>query len=130
MALFILLFLLFFLKEVSLADVRKEISFCNKTGTKIIGVVENMSGFVCPNCSHESHIFAPVTGGAEKMCNDMGIPLLAKVPLDPNILMSCEKGKFLGEGNENSKAAREYEKIGQGNFLQPSKKKYFTYIHS
>lgn len=38
-------------QEVALADVRKEINFCNKTGLKVIGVVENMSGFVCPNCA-------------------------------------------------------------------------------
>jgi Mrp family chromosome partitioning ATPase len=52
---------------VALADVRKEISFCLKTGTKIIGIVENMSGFVCPNCSHHCDIFKPVTGGAKEM---------------------------------------------------------------
>ena len=58
-------------QEVALADVRKEIKFCEKTGTRILGIVENMSGFVCPNCSHESQIFAPVTGGAAQMCNDI-----------------------------------------------------------
>jgi len=51
-----------------LADVRKEISFCLKTNTAIFGVVENMSGFVCPNCSHHTDIFHPTTGGAESMC--------------------------------------------------------------
>lgn len=51
-------------QEVALADVRKEINFCKKTETKVLGVVENMSGFVCPHCSCESQIFPPVTGGA------------------------------------------------------------------
>lgn len=41
-------------QEVALSDVRKEINFCMKTGTRVLGVVENMSGFVCPNCTHES----------------------------------------------------------------------------
>mmetsp|Transcript_24644 Transcript_24644/g.21872 ORF Transcript_24644/g.21872 Transcript_24644/m.21872 type:complete len:263 (+) Transcript_24644:29-817(+) len=54
-------------QEVALLDVRKELNFCFKTETNVLGVVENMSGFVCPNCSHESHIFKPVTGGAEAM---------------------------------------------------------------
>jgi Mrp family chromosome partitioning ATPase len=51
-----------------LSDVRKEINFCKKTEIPIIGVVENMSGFVCPGCACESQIFPPVTGGAAKMC--------------------------------------------------------------
>ena len=80
-------------QEVALADVRKEIKFCEKTGTRILGVVENMSGFVCPNCSHDSQIFAPVTGGAAQMCNDMQIPLLGQIPIEPKLLMSCEGGK-------------------------------------
>lgn len=49
-------------QEVALQDVRKEIDFCNKVGIPIIGVVENMSGFVCPNCKGESQIFRPTTG--------------------------------------------------------------------
>ncbi len=61
---------------MALADVRKEINFCKKTETRVLGVVENMSGFVCPNCDCESLIFPPVTGGAAKMCADMGVPLL------------------------------------------------------
>jgi Mrp family chromosome partitioning ATPase len=78
---------------VSLSDVRKEINFCKKTETPIIGVVENMSGFVCPNCECESQIFPPITGGATKMCNDMQVPLLTQIPLEPKLLLSCESGK-------------------------------------
>ena len=70
-------------QEVALADVRKELNFCTKTNTKIIGVVENMSGFVCPGCSKESQIFAPVSGGAGKMCEDFKVPLLSRIPLEP-----------------------------------------------
>lgn len=53
---------------MSLSDVRKELNFCKKTEIPIIGVVENMSGFVCPSCQCESQIFPPITGGATKMC--------------------------------------------------------------
>ena len=63
-------------QEVALLDVRKEINFLKKTETKILGVVENMSGFVCPKCSHQCEIFPPVSGGATKMCEDAGVPLL------------------------------------------------------
>ncbi|XP_069503934.1 cytosolic Fe-S cluster assembly factor NUBP1 isoform X2 [Ambystoma mexicanum] len=85
-------------QEVSLQDVRKEINFCHKVKLPIIGVVENMSGFVCPKCKNESQIFPPTTGGAEKMCRDLEIPLLGKVPLDPRIGKHCDKGtSFLSE---------------------------------
>jgi len=70
-------------QEVALSDVRKEINFCKKTDTPVLGVIENMSGFVCPGCKCESQIFSPVTGGAEKMCQDMSVPLLSQVPLEP-----------------------------------------------
>lgn len=55
-------------QEVALADVRKEVNFCKKTETPILGVVENMSEFVCPHCDCSSQIFPPVSGGATKMC--------------------------------------------------------------
>ncbi|KAF4791969.1 Cytosolic Fe-S cluster assembly factor nubp1-B [Turdus rufiventris] len=72
-------------QEVSLQDVRKEINFCRKVKLPIIGVVENMSGFVCPKCKNESQIFPPTTGGAEKMCQNLSVSFLGKVPLDPQI---------------------------------------------
>eukprot|EP00744_Colponema_vietnamica_P017322 GILI01024336.1.p1 GENE.GILI01024336.1~~GILI01024336.1.p1 ORF type:complete len:333 (-),score=69.23 GILI01024336.1:31-1029(-) len=92
-------------QEVSLADVRKEINFCKKTNLRILGVVENMSGFVCPNCSHESHIFPPVSGGAKAMCEKMDVPFLGRVPLDPNLLLSCEAGKSYVQQNPASQCA-------------------------
>eukprot|EP00456_Euglypha_rotunda_P005623 TRINITY_DN10950_c0_g1_i1.p1 TRINITY_DN10950_c0_g1~~TRINITY_DN10950_c0_g1_i1.p1 ORF type:complete len:172 (+),score=20.30 TRINITY_DN10950_c0_g1_i1:142-657(+) len=52
-------------QEVSLLDVRKEITFCSKTGIPILGVVENMAGFVCPCCKTQTDIFPAVTGGAK-----------------------------------------------------------------
>lgn len=80
-------------QEVALLDVRKEIDFCRKAGIKIIGLVENMSGFVCPNCKGESFIFAPTTGGGEALSKECNIPFLGKVPLDPRIGKSCDNGE-------------------------------------
>jgi len=80
-------------QEVSLQDVRKEINFCRKVGINIIGVVENFSGFVCPNCKNTSNIFAPSTGGASVMCEKMNVPFLGKIPLDPLVAQSCEEGR-------------------------------------
>ena len=55
-------------QEISLLDVRKEIDFCQKTQTPILGVVENMSGFVCPHCQEVTELFTPTTGeGSENL---------------------------------------------------------------
>ncbi|KAJ1557712.1 Cytosolic Fe-S cluster assembly factor nubp1, partial [Nowakowskiella sp. JEL0078] len=72
-------------QEVSLQDVRKEINFCKKVKIPILGVVENMAGFVCPNCKNTSAIFAPTTGGARKMAEDAKVPFLGSIPIDPRI---------------------------------------------
>uniref|UniRef100_A0A8C4Q0E2 NUBP iron-sulfur cluster assembly factor 1, cytosolic n=1 Tax=Eptatretus burgeri TaxID=7764 RepID=A0A8C4Q0E2_EPTBU len=85
-------------QEAALQDVRKEVDFCRKLKLPVIGVVENMSVFVCPKCKNESQIFPPTSGGAEKMCHDMGLDLLGKVPLDPRIARCCDEGRpFLTE---------------------------------
>jgi Mrp family chromosome partitioning ATPase len=85
-------------QEVALQDVRKEIDFCRKVGIPILGLVENMSGFVCAKCKTESQIFAPSTGGAEAMGKELGIDVLGKIPLDPRVGMTCDQGmSFLDE---------------------------------
>ncbi|KAM6156292.1 cytosolic Fe-S cluster assembly factor NUBP1 [Rhynchocyon petersi] len=100
-------------QEVSLQDVRKEINFCHKVKLPIIGVVENMSGFICPKCKKESQIFPPTTGGAEAMCQDLKLPLLGKVPLDPQIGKSCDKGQSFFIEAPGSPATLAYRSIIQ-----------------
>lgn len=68
-----------------------------------------MSGFVCPNCSHQSHIFPGLTGGAKKMCENYQLHLLGQIPLDPKVLIATEKGKSVLE--TESEAAQIYNKI-------------------
>lgn len=86
---------------------RKELNFCRKTDTRILGMVENMSGFVCPHCNCESQIFPPVSGGVKQVCDQMEIPLLCQVPLEPKLLMACESGKcFLTEHPDSVTADR------------------------
>ncbi|TCD69629.1 cytosolic Fe-S cluster assembly factor nbp35 [Steccherinum ochraceum] len=85
-------------QEVALQDVRREINFCNKVGIKVLGLVENMSGFVCPNCKGESQIFKPSTGGGRQLAKEMGVEFLGAVPLDPRIGKSADYGvSFLDE---------------------------------
>ncbi|MCJ8739684.1 hypothetical protein PDJAM_G00050020 [Pangasius djambal] len=100
-------------QEVSLQDVRKEIRFCQKVKLPIIGVVENMSGFVCPKCKNTSQIFPPTTGGARRMCEELSLPLLGRVPLDPRIGRSCDEGKSFLNEVPDSPAAAVYRAIVQ-----------------
>lgn len=101
-------------QEISLLDVRKEITFCHKVGLPVIGVIENMSGFVCPKCQTESHIFPPTTGGAIKMAEEMKVPFLGKLPLDPRIGKSCDKGLNFLQDFADAPAAVAYQNIIQG----------------
>jgi Mrp family chromosome partitioning ATPase len=89
-------------QEVSLLDVRKEIGFCRQASIPVLGVVENMSGYVCPCCGNCTEIFAPTTGGAQKMCQHYDIPFLGKVPLDSEIALAGEKGVSLFKETKHS----------------------------
>ncbi|XP_060522901.1 cytosolic Fe-S cluster assembly factor Nubp2 homolog [Cylas formicarius] len=76
-------------QQMSIEDVRKEITFCRKTGIPILGLIENMSGFVCPNCTECTNIFSK--GGGEALAEMVKIPLLGSLPIDPRI------GQLLGK---------------------------------
>ncbi|KAG0660656.1 cytosolic Fe-S cluster assembly factor nbp35 [Rhodotorula mucilaginosa] len=98
-------------QEVALQDVRKELDFCAKVGVPVLGVVENMSGFVCPSCGGESDIFIPSTGGALGLADEWGIEVLGKVPLDPRIGKSGDYGQSFLEEYPDSPASVAYRSI-------------------
>lgn len=78
-------------QAVAVSDVRKSIVFCRKIGLPVLGVVENMSGFVCPHCGQTSDIFK--RGGGEEMCQDMKVPFLGRIPLDPQVVQAGDSGE-------------------------------------
>lgn len=98
-------------QEVSLMDVRKEINFCKKVNLPVIGVIENMSGFVCPGCGREETIFAPSTGGAEEMCRKMQVPFLGRIPLDGHVAKAGDAGVPLTQLNPDSKVAKAIDDV-------------------
>lgn len=79
-------------QEVALLDVRKEVDFCRKVQLPILGIVENMTSFTCPTCSHASIIWPALSGGAAKLAQDLSVPLLGQIPLDPRIGRACDEG--------------------------------------
>ena len=78
-------------QAMSTQDVRKELNFCSATGIKVLGVVENMSGFVCENCAECTDLFG--SGGGRAMAEDFGVPFLGSVPIDPQFGELVETGR-------------------------------------
>lgn len=77
-------------QAIAISDVKKELNFCRKTGIPVLGVIENMSGFVCPNCSECTHLFS--RGGGEVMAREFSVPFLGSVPVDPQFVVLLEEG--------------------------------------
>lgn len=77
-------------QEVSLIDSRKSISFAAETGIPVLGVIENMSGFICPHCDEETAIFK--SGGGEAVAKEYNIQFLGKVPIELGVVISSDKG--------------------------------------
>jgi Mrp family chromosome partitioning ATPase len=78
-------------QEVSTITVKKEINFCTKMKLPVLGIIENMSGFVCPCCKEEIEIFK--SGGGEMLAREYELPFLGKVPLDIGISTASERGE-------------------------------------
>lgn len=98
-------------QEVSLADCRKCLDFCEKLNVRVLGIVENMSSYVCPNCSAKHALFS--SGGGRKLADSKGLELLAQVPLDPVFLAACDEGR-LPQGLLASEAvSSEMRKVAQ-----------------
>ncbi|MDX1813537.1 MAG: Mrp/NBP35 family ATP-binding protein [Candidatus Bathyarchaeia archaeon] len=84
--------------EVSQAVVKKAITFAKQVGVPVIGIIENMSGFVCPKCGAQLDIFK--TGGGKTIADELSVPYLGKIPIDPAICINSDSGiPFFAEKN-------------------------------
>ncbi|KAL6930673.1 related to Cytosolic Fe-S cluster assembly factor NBP35 [Hanseniaspora guilliermondii] len=99
-------------QEVALNDVRKEINFCQKVNINILGLVENMSGFVCNNCNKSTDIFKPTTGGGKALCEEFNIPYWGKLPIDPRLGICCDQGESFIDTFPDSDATKSLIKMG------------------
>jgi ATP-binding protein involved in chromosome partitioning len=95
--------------ELSRVVVKKAITFSQRLGMPIIGIVENMSGFVCPNCGEKIDIFQ--SGGGKKMAEETGIPFLGSIPIDPKVSMDSDKGSPFVIEHADSPAAKAFMEI-------------------
>lgn len=96
-------------QEVSLADVRKSISFCKTVKMDIIGLVENMSGFVCPHCGEPIDLFG--SGGGERTATKAGINFLGKIPFDPRVVVCGDSGNCIQDAFADSPVSKAFEAL-------------------
>jgi ATP-binding protein involved in chromosome partitioning len=95
--------------ELSRAVVKKAITFAQRLGMPIIGVVENMSGYICPSCGEKIDIFQ--SGGGKKMAEEAGVPFLGSIPLDPKIGVASDRGSPFVIEHADSPAAKAFVEI-------------------
>ena len=98
-------------QDVALIDARKSLHMFTKLETRVLGIVENMSGFECPECGHIEHIFG--TGGGAKTAEELGLPLLGTVPLDPGIVTGGDSGTPVVLERPDSPSARAFTEIAE-----------------
>jgi len=95
-------------QDLSLTDVRKSIDFCRQVKVPILGVLENMSGLVCPHCQGVIDVFK--RGGGEAMARQAGVPFLGRIPMDPLIVESSDSGTPFVYHNNGTEAAKAFSR--------------------
>jgi len=97
--------------ELSRVVVKKAITFAERLGMPIIGIVENMSGFICPHCGEKIDIFQ--SGGGKKLAEETGVPFLGSIPIDPKVSMDSDKGSPFVTDKVESPATKAFIEIVQ-----------------
>ncbi len=96
-------------QEVALLDSKKSINFSRKLNVPVLGIIENMSGFVCPHCGNEVYLFKK--GGGEKAAKEYGVPFLGRIPIDSKIVEAEDSGRLLFEVGSDSPFFRAFAAI-------------------
>ena len=96
-------------QEISLADVRKSINFCRQVGMFILGLVENMNGFLCPHCGEKIDLFK--SNGGQQMAAKENLPLLASLPIEPEVVRQGDAGNLVNLDHDNLAYGREFDKM-------------------
>jgi Mrp family chromosome partitioning ATPase len=96
-------------QEVCLADIRKSINFCRTVKMPIFGLIENMSGLVCPHCGEPMDLFG--TGGGFRTALAMNVPFLGRIPFDPKMVECGDAGESYLEKYPDSELTKAYNQI-------------------
>jgi ATP-binding protein involved in chromosome partitioning len=98
-------------QDIALLDARKAYNMFDKLGTPVLGMIENMSSYICPNCGHEAHIFGH--GGAKADAERQGIPFLGEIPLDLSIREAADGGAPIVVSQPDSPQAQAFRSVAR-----------------
>ena len=96
-------------QDVAVLDARKSVLFAKELNIPVIGVIENMSGFICPHCRHEVDIFKK--GGGQEAAEELNVPFLGRIPLDSDLVTLADSGKPFVSFKGESDAAKAFVEI-------------------
>jgi predicted Fe-Mo cluster-binding NifX family protein len=106
-------------QQLAVADVKKCITFCKQLNLPVLGIIENMDGFVCPHCNRRTDIFKG--DGGRQMAKDFNVPFLGSIPMDPNMVPAADLGRpFIYYNNQSPTAQALNDAFGP--LLQSDKK--------
>jgi Mrp family chromosome partitioning ATPase len=110
-------------QDVALLDSRKAVNFSRQLNIPLLGIVENMSGMLCPHCGERIDLFK--TGGGEKAALELGVNFLGRIPIDPSMVISCDAGKPLVVDSGPSEVKGAFDNLSQA-VVQATKKTEIT----
>jgi len=96
-------------QDVALLDSRKAVNFAKQLNVPVVGIIENMSGLICPHCGKEIDLFKK--GGGEKASKELNVPFLGRIPIEMKIVESSDSGIPFILNNGNSKAKEAFKNI-------------------
>lgn len=96
-------------QQVAISDVRRCVAFCNEVSLPVVGIVENMSGLVCPKCGERIDLFK--RGGGMALAREMDVPFLGQIPIDPEVVMAGDAGIPLLRDGPQSPAAKAFSEV-------------------
>jgi ATP-binding protein involved in chromosome partitioning len=98
-------------QDIALLDARKALDMFQKMGTPVLGMIENMSTYICPKCGNEEHIFGH--GGAKADAERLGLPFLGEIPLNLDIRVAADGGTPIVASKPESAQARAFQAIAR-----------------
>jgi len=96
-------------QDISLLDARKGLLTFTQLKVPVLGIVENMSYFVCENCDHRHEIFSH--GGGKRVAEELGLPFLGEIPIDPAVVAGSDQGKPIFLENPDAPASKAYRDV-------------------
>lgn len=96
-------------QQVAVSDVRRCITFCHEVSLPVMGILENMSGFVCPKCGERVDLFK--SEGGKTLAEEMDVPFLGAIPLDPEIVTAGDSGKPSLHRDSEAASAQEFNTV-------------------